>query len=180
MTPYLAKNLHSEAGETFLHSLSNPSPDHKMTEPITQEHTTMIDAQETGTKGKQKYSRGHEITSLTIKTPPFSYACLELQTASTSPSPSFLDALTIRAHLTSALTQFLGLSGSAISVDILKIEGRECWVRVPRGDLAVFVAAVGGWVGSGEGGSVGWRVRGKGNWLGGLVSRRREEGVWGE
>ncbi|TVY22464.1 hypothetical protein LHYA1_G009021, partial [Lachnellula hyalina] len=91
-----------------------------------------------GTKRKQEYSRGHEITSLTIKTPPFAYAHLELQSSAYAAPPSSpsIDALTIRAHLTSALTQFLGLSGSAISVDVLKIEGRECWVRVPRGDLA--------------------------------------------
>lgn len=56
----------------------------------------------------------------------------------------------------------------------MKIEGRECWVRVPRADLAVFVAAVGGWVVGG----VGWRVRGKGNWLGGLLARSGEERVW--
>ncbi|TVY49517.1 hypothetical protein LOCC1_G000335 [Lachnellula occidentalis] len=135
--------------------------------------TPMPDSQ--GTKRKQDYSRGHELTSLTIKNPPFAYAHLELQSSAALASPASIDALTIRAHLTSALTQFLGLSGSAISV-----EGRECWVRVPRGDLAVFVAAVGGWVGEGEGANVGWRVKGKGNWLGGLVARRGEESVWSD
>lgn len=132
-------------------------------------------SQPTGAKRKQDhYSRGHELTSLTIKTPPFAYAHLELQSSAAPSTNIDIDALTIRANLTSALTQFLGLSGSAISVDVLKIEGRECWVRVPRADLAVFVAAVGGWVVGG----VGWRVRGKGNWLGGLLARRGEERVW--
>jgi len=123
-------------------------------------------------KRKQKPSRGHEITSLTIKTPPFSYAYLELQ--STSPTPQSLDETTVSIYLTSALRQFLGLSGTAISVDILKVEGTQCWVRIPRGDLSVFVAAVGGWVGDG----VSWWVRGSGNWLSVLGGRKGEESVW--
>lgn len=49
-------------------------------------------------------------------------------------------------------------------------------MRVPRGDLAVFVAAVGGWVDDG----VGWRVRGKGNWLGALGGGKGKREVWGE
>lgn len=48
-------------------------------------------------------------------------------------------------------------------------------MRVPRGDGSAVVAAVSGWVGGGGGGGggtegvVGWRVRGRGQWLGGLV-----------
>ena len=124
-----------------------------------------------------KATKSHEITSRTIKTPAFSYTCLEL--ISDPPSKVPLDDLTVRSYLTSAFTQFLGLTGSAISVDILKVEPKECWIRVPREELSAVVAAVGGWVGRGEnGGEVGWRVRGSGNWLGSLVGGRSAEKVW--
>lgn len=80
--------------------------------------------------------------------------------------------------------QFLGLTGSAISIDILKVEGRECWVRVPREGLSPLIAAVGGWVGgsgAGAGGMeerVGWRVRGSGNWLSALLAQQDEARIW--
>ena len=96
----------------------------------------------------QKTTKGHEIASKTIKNPPFSYARLELMSESTFEIN--LDNLTVRSYIMAALTQFLGLSGSAISVDILKVEGREAWIRVPREDLSPVVAAVGGWVGDSD------------------------------
>lgn len=124
-----------------------------------------------------KATKSHEITSRTIKTPAFSYACLELISDPSSKVP--LDDLTIRSYLTSAFTQFLGLTGSAISVDILKVEPKACWIRVPREDLNLTIAAAGGWIGRGENGlEVGWRVRASGNWLGSLVGRSSAEKVW--
>src|SRR5438045_1677503 len=64
-----------------------------------------------------KIIKSHEIATRTIKTPPFSYAWLEL--ISDPPSKVILEYLTVRSFLTAAFTQFLGLTGSAISVDIL-------------------------------------------------------------
>lgn len=115
-------------------------------------------------RSKQQPS-SYEIQSRTIRSPPFAYMRISLRSLSSSTSSTVLDELTVRSHLTSALTQFLGLHGSAIAVDILKVEGAECWIRVPREDLSAVGAAVGGWVGEG----VGWRVEGKGNWLSSLV-----------
>jgi ribonuclease P/MRP protein subunit POP8 len=124
-----------------------------------------------------KAAKSHEITNRTIKTPAFAYVCLEL--ISDPPSKILLDDLTVRSYLTSAFTQFLGLTGASISVDILKVEPKECWIRVPREDLSAVIAAVGGWVGAGENGvEVGWRVRSSGNWLGSLVGGRSAEKVW--
>jgi len=139
---------------------------------------SMPDAETVKKKRKaSKTNKGHEISTLTIKHPPFSYACLEL--ISDPPSKASLDDLTVRSYLTSAFTQFLGLTGSAISVDILKVEDKECWIRVPREDLSAVVAAVGGWVGgSDKNGRVGWRVRVSGNWLGSLVAAREQEKIW--
>lgn len=121
--------------------------------------------------------------TITISTPSYTYISLTLtsslppRTTNTSSQTPQLDALTARTHLTSALTQFLGLSGSAISIDILKIEERQVWVRVPREDAGAFVAAVGGWIGNGAGREekVGWRVGGRSNWLSGLGN---EGSVW--
>lgn len=125
--------------------------------------------------------RGHEITTKTIRAPPFSYACLELKIESLQlPSSTSLDELTVRSYITSALTQFLGITGSAISVDILKIERRQCWVRVPRQDLSPFVAAVGGWTGLTEDGDVGWNLKAKGNWLSSLVTQVEAGEVWSD
>jgi len=133
----------------------------------------------TTNKRKQKQAKGHEINTKTIKTPPFSYACLELISDSTTDIQ--LDDITIRSHVTAALTRFLGVAGSAISVDILKAEGQECWVRVPREDLSPFLAAMGGWVGGNDtDGKVGWRVKARGNWLSSLVGKQGVERIWND
>ncbi len=93
----------------------------------------------------------------------------------TPPPPTPLDQITARTHLTSALQQFLGLTGSAIPIDILKVEKKEVWIRVPREDRVTAVAAVGGWVSTAstrDDGSVqtGWRVKGASDWLANLVA----------
>ena len=110
----------------------------------------------------------------TIRDVPFYYLHLTLLTASiagAAPSideaagPPPIDEITVRTHLTTALRQFLGLTGTAIPVDILRCAGRDAWVRVPAQDAAAAVEALSGWVGS----EAAWRVRRSGSWLGGLV-----------
>ncbi|APA07833.1 hypothetical protein SS1G_00567 [Sclerotinia sclerotiorum 1980 UF-70] len=130
-------------------------------------------------KRKQTYN-GHEHKSITITSPLFSYIHLELQTSSLK-KPQ-LDDITAKSYMTSALTQFLGLHGSAISIDILKTEGKDVWIRVMREDASALVAALGGWVkrlGNGDE-QVGWRVKGRANWLGGLVGEEGIELVWND
>lgn len=104
---------------------------------------------------------------ITIRNPPFTYLHLTLLT-STSSLPTLdsppVDILTARAHLTSAVSQFLGITGTAIPIDFLKVEGRDVWIRVPREDAAAVVGALSHWVG--EDGGVSWGVKGKGEWLG--------------
>ena len=121
-------------------------------------------------------TKGHEISTRTIKQPQFAYAHLSL--ISDPPKDDSMDVITFRSHLTSALSQFLGFTGSAIAVDFLKIEGKDCWIRVPRQDLSAVVAAVGGWVGGSEDSQVGWRVKGSGNWLSTLIANRDIENIW--
>ncbi|KAH6715193.1 hypothetical protein BKA61DRAFT_479737 [Leptodontidium sp. MPI-SDFR-AT-0119] len=130
---------------------------------------------------QQNPHRGHEITSKTIKTPQFSYACLQLISDSPTATSPELDSLTVRSYIGSALNQFLGLTGSAISIDVLKVEGAESWIRIPRKDLSLVLAAVGGWTGGSEGNSrVGWRVKASGNWLSVLVAQGEAGQIWNQ
>ncbi|KAF7508485.1 hypothetical protein GJ744_009198 [Endocarpon pusillum] len=142
----------------------------------------------------------------TIRPLPYTYMHLSLSqpaspgrtpyrpsSSSTSTPPAAaaaaLDMLTAHTALQSALTRFLGLHGSAISIDMLHVattttaptdreeeetrrRGRgwevvgEFWVRVAREDGDQVVAALSGWVGR-EGQVL--RVKARGQWLGGLV-----------
>ncbi|KAH8702554.1 hypothetical protein BGW36DRAFT_424826 [Talaromyces proteolyticus] len=123
---------------------------------------------------------------ITARNPPWTYLKLQLITEPIT-RRVHLDALTARTHLSAALAQFLGLMGTAVSIDILKIEDENgvLWIRVPREDGAAVVAAVSSWVGSSttssgrggvgeeeeweEGGAVAWRVLAKGNFLGAVA-----------
>ncbi|MCJ1247279.1 hypothetical protein MMC30_004493 [Trapelia coarctata] len=108
----------------------------------------------------------------TIRSLPYTYLHLTLLSPPLLSSPSAIasppiDALTVRRHLTSALNQFLGITGTAISIDILKVEGRDCWIHVPREDGQAVVQALTAWTGEREG--VAWRIKGRGGWLGGVA-----------
>lgn len=112
-------------------------------------------------KKRKRTSKPHIITQLTIRHAPWAYVHLEHLSAAGNKDAGTLDALTAHLHITAALSQFLGLHGSAIPVDILKLDGMEVWVRLPREEKSALIAAVGGWVsGAGEG----WRVRGSSSW----------------
>ncbi|KAI9857000.1 MAG: hypothetical protein M1824_005032 [Vezdaea acicularis] len=90
---------------------------------------------------------------------------IHLTRISTPPPKDALDLLTAKTNLTAALTQFLGLTGSGIPVDILKVEEQDLWIRVQREDMKAVVAAAGGWVGIRKEGEESWRVRGHNQWL---------------
>ncbi|RAH44735.1 uncharacterized protein BO95DRAFT_169452 [Aspergillus brunneoviolaceus CBS 621.78] len=124
--------------------------------------------------------------TFTTRNPLWTYLKLQLThqppvSQSTLTQP--LDPLTARTYLSAALNQFLGLSGTAISIDILKIEpstgtnAKTIWIRVPAPDASAVVAALSSWVGgsslSGDAngaGNVAWRVCAKGNFLQALVN----------
>lgn len=123
-----------------------------------------------------KSTKYHEIYSTTIKSPPHAYAHLQV-ICPTTPEIT-LDELTLRQQFTAALRQFLGVTGMGISVDILRVSGPECWVRVPREDLGAFTSAVTAWVGAGN--TSGFRICAAGDWLGALVGRHHQKTLWGE
>ena len=113
-------------------------------------------------------------TSITLRRPPHAYLHVQITshpstavttTSSTRPSRSPLEEITLLSHLNSALNQYLGLTGAAIPIDVLKIQGSQGWIRTPRDDEAAVVAALSQWSGKGR---MTVRVLGRGTWLGGL------------
>ncbi|OJJ87143.1 uncharacterized protein ASPGLDRAFT_43635 [Aspergillus glaucus CBS 516.65] len=121
----------------------------------------------------------------TARDPPWTYLKLQLISQPQTKNDTLLDPLTARTYLTAALGQFLGLIGTSISIDILKIASSSTstasstststpknivWVRVPRPDAAAVVAALSSWIGGTSGNGVAWRVCAKGNFLGALVA----------
>lgn len=103
-----------------------------------------------------------------IRSAPYTYLHLSLTHLPDTTRRAPLDAITTRSYLTSALSQFLGLTGSAISVDILDITERHVWIRVPREDASAVVAALGQWADPISG--VSFKIEGHGQWLGGIVA----------
>ncbi|KAL7625099.1 hypothetical protein AAE478_004313 [Parahypoxylon ruwenzoriense] len=129
------------------------------------------------TPDASKAKKPHELVTATIRAPRYSYAHLEVFSGSTQPDE--LDALQVRSYCTSALKQFLGVTGVGIPLDILKVEGRECWLRLPRDDLGAFSAAITAWQGSFQNGvHSSLRIRGCSDWLGALVGRDGEDRLW--
>ncbi|KAF5021849.1 hypothetical protein F66182_6106 [Fusarium sp. NRRL 66182] len=128
-------------------------------------------------KGLEK---SHEILTCTIKEPPFSYAHLELVTDTLSSSSSvILDNLSLKIYCTAALRQFLGITGTAISIDILKVENNHAWVRVPRPDLGSFAAAITAWRGTSDNGEqVSLQLRQCSDWLGAMVGTDGQDRLW--
>jgi ribonuclease P/MRP protein subunit POP8 len=112
---------------------------------------------------------------------PASPLTVKQNSVSQSPSSSSTDNLTIRTYLTSALSQFLGVAGTAIPIDILKLDQRSSsgrpgpsppstlWIRVPYDDATAVIAALSSWIG-GEDSNVAFRVKERGGLLGGLTA----------
>lgn len=119
-----------------------------------------ISSAEATKKRKRNSKPAQRMIQFTIRNPPHCY--IHLRQISPAPSKSVvLDDITAHLQLTAALTQFLGVHGSAIPIDVLKTEAADLWIRIPNEDKAAVIAAVGSWVGSkGEA----WRVMGSSSW----------------
>lgn len=121
--------------------------------------------------------KSHEILTCTIKAPPFSYAHLELISDSTEIVE--LDNLQVKSYCTAALKQFLGITGAAISLDILKVQKNHCWIRVPRPDLGSFAAAITAWRGTTEGETqYVFQVKQCSDWLGAMIGSDGQDRLW--
>lgn len=161
-------------------SIKAPNLDNIISHDAEREDTSMTGVEDAKSRTELPIAakKGCDITTKTIKNPSFSYAYFEYISDSTYLKPD-LDILTVRSHLTSGLNQFLGLTGAAISVDILKVDQNVCWIRVPREDLRAVIAAMGQWIGTGESNSkVAWKLKASGNWLGSLVASQGIQDTW--
>lgn len=141
------------------------------------ETTTNLDAKISFAE-KSGHQKSHDILTCTIKTTPFSYAHLELITDRPEEAVE-LDNLQVKSYCTIALRQFLGLTGAAIPLDILKTNGSECWLRVPRQDLGSFAAAITAWKGTSDGGvQYVLRMKQCSDWLGVMVGSDGQDRLW--
>ncbi|KFA47026.1 hypothetical protein S40293_04637 [Stachybotrys chartarum IBT 40293] len=126
---------------------------------------------------KAGLEKSHELLTCTAKSPPFSYVHLELVTDGSASVE--LDNLMVKSYCTAALRQFLGLTGVAIPIDILKVDAGHCWLRVPQPDLGMFAAAITAWKGSSEGGTQCLlRVKQCSDWLGTMVGSDDQDWLW--
>ncbi|KAK6541517.1 hypothetical protein TWF694_007324 [Orbilia ellipsospora] len=99
----------------------------------------------------------------TIRKPEWQYLHLRMTFDPPHPpdhtSPSYPpDLLTWKTHLSTALNQFLGISGTAIPIDFLHSDVSEVYLRIPREDAPRFMAGITGWGEDIEGRTVGFRV----------------------
>ena len=102
---------------------------------------------------------------ITLKDLPSTYFHLSLiRSGSQWEDAPPLDLVTVRAYLTAALQQFLGLTGAAIPIDILKVENNDTWIRAPGEDGRAIQGALSQWVG--KEGSVSWRIHSSGAFIG--------------
>ncbi|RMJ28377.1 hypothetical protein PHISP_00764 [Aspergillus sp. HF37] len=142
---------------------------------IPEEAPAALPAETLSYEGSTAAKTPQKATQFTSRNPSWTYLKLQLINQPNTSSTTTLDALTARTLLTSALSQFLGLTGTAIPIDILKISSSESpspqdqrvvWIRVPREDASAVVAALSSWIGGSKtsgGGNVAWRVCAKGN-----------------
>ncbi|OPB39990.1 hypothetical protein A0O28_0000690 [Trichoderma guizhouense] len=127
---------------------------------------------------KTSLRKSQELLTCIIKSPPFSYVHLELRTNPPNAAVE-LDNLQVKSYCTAALRQFLGLTGTAIPLDVLKVEGSDCWIRVPREDLGSFAAALTAWKGTSDGGIESLlRIKQCSDWLGAMVGSHGQDRLW--
>lgn len=109
-------------------------------------------------------------TSFSLRNPPYSYLHLKVVNSQPSGRQSNMsmevDDITIRSYCNSAMQQQFGLTGAAVPLEVLKVQGPEAWMRVPKEDEAALLSALSQW--TGVGGTVTVRVLNRSSWLGQL------------
>lgn len=113
-------------------------------------------------------------TTFTLRDPPYAYLQLQVTLYPSSQTLS-LDDIMLKAHLNNALSQYLGITGTAIPIDILKVEGSHAWIRLPREDESAVVAALSQWAGKG---GVSIRAFERSSWLGMLTAGADDTKLW--
>ena len=96
----------------------------------------------------------------TLRHPQWTYFHLSLFSV-TEEQPAH-DIIAARQNLSGALSKLWGLTGWSMVVDILKLEGPELWVRVPRDNANMFHEAVSAWIGQAQ---MKYVIVGRDDWL---------------
>lgn len=127
-------------------------------------------------ESKTKEKNKAEETTFTLRHPPYTYMYLIVKALSPTAAVD-VDTVTAQSYLRSALSQFLGLTGTAIRLDLLKVEGKDIWLRVAKEDASAVVAAVSQWASTGQGVSL--QVKARGTWLGAVMAKgKMDEKLW--
>lgn len=108
----------------------------------------------------RKTSKNQILCEFSIRKSDWAYICLQHLSDPSKPKQA-LDGVTAQMQITAALSSFLGLHGTAIPFDILKLEKQDVWIRVPADYRAAWIAAVGGWTSSSHSS---WRVKDWSHW----------------
>ena len=103
----------------------------------------------------------------------FVYILLSLTNSSDPNHDSVPDEVTARTYLTAALQQYLGLTGTAIPLDILKVQDGYVWIRLPTNDSPAVQGACSQW--SGKDGKASWRVHGVGCSIAALSAKKSHD-----
>ncbi len=146
--------------------------------------TSLASSIDTATKGKNaKLSKSYELYQCNFPLRPFAYAHIEVLQRPVSGAGAQeavpLDALQARSYCDAALKQFLGATGAAMPLDLLKLEGSHFWVRLPNQDLDLFAAALAAWSPALQDGvSTALYLKASGDWLGSLVGRSEQQALW--
>lgn len=114
----------------------------------------------------------------TLRKPPYVYLKLVVTSTPRQGYPQTeveTDEITLLNYLHSALKQYLGLTGTAIPLDILKVEGSHALVRLPAEDESAVVAALSQWTSSR---GVALRVHSRSSWLGAVSRKTDDAKLW--
>lgn len=149
-----------------------------MAEPGNTTSDTIASNGSTAATSNPRKRKADDITKIKLPWTEYSYSHLEALRRDSS-DPFELDLIQVRSYCSAALKQFLGVSGQAIPIDILHLDGPGCWLRVPRDDLNKFCAAITAWQGTYEGGThTTLRIKGCSDYLGQLVGSKGREEMW--
>jgi hypothetical protein len=114
--------------------------------------------------------------TLTLRHPPFTYLHLEvLKTLSNGapqkqPQARSIDSVTVLSYLKAALQTYLGISGAAIVIDVLALEGQDFWLRTAYEDASAVTASISQWSEIRQGVMTQLRIRGCSTWLASITT----------
>lgn len=117
-------------------------------------------------------TRQKQYERVTISVPEFTYFCVQLRKSLKETRPT--DRQIWHWLMMQALSQFLGVMGTSIQMDILHTTSQDCaYIRVPARNGPYFWAAIAGYSTVQNGQPIGFRILGVSDYLLGLIHRSR-------